>query len=338
MTVDRPIGGVADSSDFVGTAPEYTPAQLSGGDQEVLRTFRQGDVIAGLTTLVIVGDDGGPHEIGTPLGVVIISQTCDVVLPNRPTVQVAKRVHLIETAASDARDGKRPRYVHLPALGEKDFADLEVITTVTKPTVARLSRLPGVESDDEMRRFGRAVARRFGRFPFPDEVTPWLRPLEEVVSSRTRKSASPEGQALREVVELRVEATGGWRAAPYDLTLVVVVEPGALPAFPGDDLPELPNVLRSWLYGADGASNRSSSEIAGRLVNANDAGERYWLWMALAEAWAARCYPKGAVSDSVLDAVRSIEGEVVQADEFPLTRVRRSEQLDLDHLSAPTPE
>src|SRR5680860_763849 len=103
------------------------------------------------------------------------------------------------------------------------------ISTVAKPTGAHLRRTPGLVSDDETRRFSRAVARKFGRSPFPDEVSPWLRPLEEVVSSRTRKAASPEGQALRQVVELRVEATGGWVAAPYDLTLVVIVEPGTLP-------------------------------------------------------------------------------------------------------------
>jgi hypothetical protein len=60
--------------------------------------------------------------------------------------------------------------------------------------------------------------------------------------------------------------------------------------------------------------------------------------MALAEAWAARCFPQGNPAQSVRDAVAGIVAEVVPADEFPLTRVRRSEQLDLDHLSSPTPE
>ncbi len=59
--------------------------------------------------------------------------------------------------------------------------------------------------------------------------------------------------------------------------------------------------------------------------------------MALGEAWADRCRPKGAPAKKVIDAVASLIAEVVPADEYMLTRYRRSEQLDLDHLSVPTP-
>ena len=164
---------------------------------------------------------------------------------------------------------------------------------MAKPTGAHLRRTPGLVSDDETRRFSRAVARKFGRSPFPDEVSPWLRPLEEVVSSRTRKAASPEGQALRQVVELRVEATGGWVAAPYDLTLVVIVEPGTLPTFRGDELPQLTSALNSWLYDDDGALKRTPAEVATRLAAASADDERYCAMDGLGGGVGHAVHPEG---------------------------------------------
>ncbi len=299
--------------------------------------FQQGDVLEDVTQLVVIDTDGSASMVEAPLGSVLISQTCDVVQPSRPTAQVARRVQLAGSPAAEARNGKRPRYVALPACGPDDFADLEVISTIVKSRLAQAPRLPGVVSDDQVRRFAGAVARKFGRFPFPDEVTPWLQPLEKIVASRARKLVSPEGQALRQVTELRVESARGWATAPYDLTLVVVVEPDTLPLFPGDDLPDRSETISTWLQGSGVDTARSSTEIAEKLAAAVKPAERYWLWMALGDAWAARCRPKGRQAPDVADAVRSIIGEVIPADEYPLIRVRRSELLDLDHLSPPTP-
>lgn len=285
-----------------------------------------------------LGPDGKPVAVPAPLGVVLVSQTCDVVLPGRPAVQVARRVRLPDAQAAQARDGKRPRFAHLPQLGQNDFADLDVISTIAKSRLVELTRAAGVLGDEEGRRFAGAVARKFGRFAFPDEVTPWLKPLEEVVASKARKSASPEGRALEAVVELRVEAVGGWSATPYNLTLCVIVQPGTLPAFPDDDFPDLPPELATWLYEDEDNLRRSSGEIADRLGRTVEAEEKQWLWTALGEAWAGKCRPAQGCSEAIHDAVASVLPEVVPADEFTLTRVRRSEILDLDHLSGPTPE
>lgn len=303
-----------------------------------LDAFRQGDLIDSVLQLTVMAADGSGRSVDTPLGVVLVSQTCDVVLANRFMVQLAPCVVLPEKEAREARAGKRPRYAALPSLGDDHFADLEVIATVDKAFLVDRSRRPGVVEDQDVRHFGRSVARKFGRFPFPDEVTPWLRPLEEVVSARAGKLTSPEGAVLDGVVELRIEATGGWRVSPYDLTLVVVLQPGVLPTFPEDSLPELPGDLSAWLYTEAGVLQRRSADIAERLRSSTEPVRRYWLWMALAESWAERCRPKGTPAEGVMAAVNSIVSEVVTADEYPLSRVRRSEQLDLDHLSGPLPE
>ncbi|MFI5930896.1 hypothetical protein [Actinoplanes sp. NPDC051494] len=213
-----------------------------------------------------------------------------------------------------------------------------MLGTIAKNRLAALTRTPGVLTDEQSRRFAGAVARKFGRFPFPDDVTPWLRPLESVVASKARKPQSPEGQALEQVVELRVEAADGWGSLPFELTLCVIVQPGTLPTFADDHIPDLPDQLATWLRGAGEDLIRTAGDITGRLVKAVDPIERHHLWMALGDAWAARCRPPAQASEQVRTAVSFIGAEVVPADEFPLTRVRRSELLDLDHLSAPTPD
>lgn len=248
---------------------------LDAATAETLKSYRQGDVLEGLTGVDVLGPEGKPVVVPAPLGVVL---------------------------------------------------------------VAALTRLPGVRTDEEVRRFAGDVARKFGRFPFPDEVTPWLRPLETVVASKARKPNSPEGQALEQVVELRVEAPAGWGEPPFELTLCVIVQPDTLPTFAGDDIPALPDSLKDWVYNDEGELIRGSSDIAGRLVKAVDPAEKYWLWMALGDSWAARCSPGPDATEQVRTAVSYLGAEVVPADEFPLTRMRRSELLDLDHLCPPTPD
>jgi hypothetical protein len=58
----------------------------------------------------------------------------------------------------------------VPNEGTGWFADLEVIGTIDKLALVRLSRREGVIDDEQVRTFAGAVGRRFSRFPFPDEV------------------------------------------------------------------------------------------------------------------------------------------------------------------------
>jgi hypothetical protein len=107
--------------------------------------------------------------------------------------------------------------------------------------------------------------------------------------------------------------------------------------FPDDTLPEMPDALGRSLYDPkSGVLKQTSGEIAVLLQRAKEPEERYFLWMALGAAWAAKCKPKHS-TETVTDAVSTIRGEVIEAGEFSLTRVMRSEVLDLDHLSPPWP-
>lgn len=314
------------------------------------RQRRQGDVVQ-LASLPVLEPSGNVRQHPSPDGVVILSQTCDVVLPDRLTVVAAPLVRLSGDVLKQATKGGRPRYVAVPAAGADAFVDLDVIGTLDKGILVEtpVTAEVGV-ADADIRRFGQRVARRFGRFPFPDEVVPWLTPLTDVVTGKYGK-ATGEALALEQVVELRVEATGGWTVPPYALTLVSIVRAGTLPELDEKDQIDPPPSLQRWLREPSGRLRRASGEIANRLfaheLDTSGASpvlapaERYHLWLALAEAWAARCMPRGRDKDdpAVAEAVAGgeIAADILSDDEYSLARYRRSERLDVEHLSPPSP-
>ena len=329
-----------------------TPLRVAPEVASELKTWRQGDVVR-IPALLIIDADGNPCQYATPDGVALLSQTCDIVQADRLTVVAAPLVRLSDDVRRQAAKGKRPRYVALPAVGDDAFVDLDFIGTLRKESVVSCWQKSGLGPDDmAVRTFGRRVARMFGRFAFPDEVVPWLAPLADIVAEKYHKASAGEAQALRHIAEMRVEAARGWTAAPYDLTLAVIVRAGVLPELDEDDQVDVPESLRAWLRTPDGGLRRMSGDIANRLFAAelDSSGqttspspvERYHLWLALAEAWAQRCAPRGAARNdaTIVGAVRGgfVAGELVSEDEYSLARYRRSEQLDVDHLSPPTPE
>jgi hypothetical protein len=222
------------------------PAPLNETHKQIIESFRQGDVVT-IDGLPVLGSDAVWFR-RTPYGAVLLTQTCDAVRVEKQTVALAPIVLLDGSKANEARDGKLLRYINVPPAGSDVFADLAVISTIDKALFASLPRKAGVDQtdDDAVRKFGRAVGRRFDRFPFPDEVVPWLRPLEVVMRSKHDRN-SPEGTAMRDVIELRVEAVGGWQNPPYALTLCVIVKPDVVPTFPDDEKPPCPDDLAVWL-------------------------------------------------------------------------------------------
>lgn len=275
-------------------------------------------------------------RLPTPYGAVVLSQTCDIVQSDRVTVQVAPIVALNGEQAREAEGGRRPRYIAVPAAGVDRFGDLECMITIHKNDLVDISHRPGVQTHREGRNLAYAIGRRFTRFPFPDNLHPWLRPLEEILQERARKPQSPIGQVLARVKEIRVQAVGGWREPPYDLTILILVDEGELPYAAGDDRPPLPDDLGEYLRRSDGELKRTPGEIAASLLTATDPVRKYHLWLALGEAWAGVCRPRSA-SRAVLGEVESIEGEVVSESDLTVDRWRASEALDLDHLSSPRP-
>ncbi|MFC9002708.1 hypothetical protein [Streptomyces microflavus] len=277
-----------------------------------------------------------------PCGAVILTQTCDLVLPGRPTFHVAPIRLLDEKDAKPARNGRQANLVHVPELGPLSFADLTVVSTLHKSVLAGLETRRGVVQIGDVRKFGQRIGRRFSRFAFPDDVVPWIRPLQKLVESREGRLDSPAGWAFDRVVSLRLECEEGWKSAPYALTLCVILRAGVVPTFEPDFLPEMPAEISDWLYDKNGDVKPTANQIAERLKRDDeilDPTSRYWIWGGLVDAWAAACVAPQNAPQSVLNALQEdrIRGDLCTSEDFSFERFRHSEELDLDHLSPALP-
>ncbi|KQY55659.1 hypothetical protein ASD11_14180 [Aeromicrobium sp. Root495] len=294
-----------------------------------------------LDHLYVVDAGGKPRRVDTPLGIAVISQSCDTSQPSKDHIHVAPVVRLDGTARAEALNGKRIAYAALPQLDPGHFADLDTITTVHKNALADKTRTPGVHTDHDTRRFAGTVSRKFGRFAFPDEVVWTLQPLRDILASKARKEATPLGKLLTHIYAIRVEAqnNGGWLNAPYDLSLVVIFNEGVLPYPRADDnLPAEPAELRTSLSLAPGQPAIGKEATIADILNrpTTPMEHRYWLWQYLLDAWAQRC-EQAADQCGVRAIIASVSAEPIPVDEFPLSRANNSEDLDLDYLSEPLP-
>lgn len=204
-----------------------------------LQNWRQGDVVlgAGLEFLHF-GDLRRPHsaasiqtceameaagdeipEGASPLldgveGLVILSQTCDVVRKcrNRPFIEVAPVVRLEAADVDAARRLKTPAFAYIPALaGDGLVADLDRVMTVEKALVASWTRTPGCTTDEETRAFAQALSRKRARFAFPDDFVAATRKLQARLADKHNRD-SDEGKHLRSLREIRVRAAPSWDA------------------------------------------------------------------------------------------------------------------------------
>lgn len=278
------------------------------------------------------GSDVAVRQVECPEGVVVISQTCDALLS--PTVQVAQLVSLDERAAKEASTGKRPRYLPVRVGEEGKFADLSCVATVGCECLCS-SRLiaHGAETLDSQRLFRDLASRRFGRFPFPDDVVAWCRPLREKIAPKAKRNGS-QGELLKRVRCIRIEDGNNWEnPLSYQLTLTFLTESGTMPVVDDDDDFTVPDAIEQALklldYGK--RAERLSDYICSRTKYGLSDGAICTLWGMLANAWVAQCNEKYGADGHI--ARVSGTAIVVPEDEYTFDQMRYSEQLDLDYLS-----
>ena len=153
-------------------------------------------------------------------GVVMLSQTCDVVrgCRTRPFVEVAPLVEVDEQWIEEIRRLKRPAFAYVPKISdERLVADLDRVMTVEKALVAGWTHTPRWETDVEVRDFARALARKRSRFAFPDDFVAAARSLQPHLVDRHNKQTD-EGAHLRALREIRVRAAPSWNAGEVQLS------------------------------------------------------------------------------------------------------------------------
>ena len=177
-------------------------------------------------------------------GVVMLSQTCDIVrgCRTRPFVEVAPLVEVDELCVEEVRRLKRPAFAYVPTtVDEHLIADLDRTMTVEKAVITGWTRIPGWKTDDELRDFARAIARKRSRFAFPDDFVTAARTLQKHLINN-HNSQTDEGAHLRALREIRVRAAPSWDDGEVQLSWWFVKE-----ADPADAQADWPTFLDNWL-------------------------------------------------------------------------------------------
>lgn len=161
-------------------------------------------------------------------GLMIISQTCDVVRAciDRPFLQVCPLVTVEADVLEQTRRGLRPRFLHVSGLeGTGMVADLEQVMTVEKAVLLRVAgtHRAGAQTEDEVRAVGRALANKLARAAFPDAFAIAAERLRTEIVRKHGKT-SPMGAFLRGLLEIRVRAHPNWSAAEAEIEFVFVFE------------------------------------------------------------------------------------------------------------------
>ncbi len=215
-------------------AAETNTASRYAAVDGALAAWRQGDCVLGEHWFAHRLDPSLPAtEAGTAaaatetdlaetqvLGLVVVTQTCDVVRPcvERPYIEVSPLVEVHDAELRQIERGRRPRYGYVPLLADRTLvADLDRTMTVEKPVVAKWERIAGWNTGAQARAFAASLARKRARFAFPDDFTGLATTLQNRLTEKHDKQ-SDEGRVLRALREIRVHAAPSWDDPTVTLT------------------------------------------------------------------------------------------------------------------------
>jgi hypothetical protein len=160
-------------------------------------------------------------------GCMVVTQTCDIVrsCTQRPFIQVAPLVRVIDAQVlREIRIGKRPNYVYIPGLADSSLvADLDRIMTVEKSIITTWTPIRGCIAENDARHIGQHLGRKFSRFAFPDDFNQFIHPLQRRLSDKHNRQTQ-EGDALRKLQEIRIQADPNWNAAEITVYLLFILE------------------------------------------------------------------------------------------------------------------
>lgn len=193
-------------------------------------TATQGDIIQFDALHYWNGVSDDIELLGTPQGVALISQTCDLVqVSPKDRLLVAPVRECSPEEQSNVRKGRKPLLV---LVGESlDLvADLERVVSLPREVLDSrdvVGRTCASQSGKEASQLAIRIGRAFSRFAFPNEVHSVLSKLQrKVVESYTKKTCFAD--LLARIEEIRVACTD-WDSSGRDLTIYVIVPSDLLP-------------------------------------------------------------------------------------------------------------
>lgn len=204
------------------TEPEWLPA---------LRLWRQGDLTTDIRqTVVVSGIENGDlvPEGEEAVGLVVVSQTCDVVNwgADKEWVAVAPLVELPDNLLPYVLSGSTPNWTPVEnSPSQSVVANIGHLMTIHKSVLARSARTPGFNDEQGQARFADAISRKYGRFAFPDDFSNFvLEPLKRRIRGAHPKD-SDQGRVYRSISECRVVASPGWNSDEVSVGFRFILHP-----------------------------------------------------------------------------------------------------------------
>ena len=200
-------------------------------DPSSIANWRQGDFATNVGGFLFAAQsDGEDHfdaeeQVEDIVGLVVISQTCDIVRETggRHYVAVCPLIEVPNDELKLVRTGRRPYLVDVENAGDTTFADLRRVMSVDKRLLKTWDRSAGFSSEETKVRFAAALERKFGQFAFPDEFDLAMRPLRERVWSRHGKRESLPGKIYRSIAQIRYRSDPDWAAERRNISIIVVL-------------------------------------------------------------------------------------------------------------------
>lgn len=290
----------------------------------------QGDTVALDHLSYWAGDDEGAEQVETPQGVVLMSQTCDLV-QDRDRVLVAPVAEVAAAVMSAVRKGAKPLLIPVGA-EPNHVADLERVLSVPRTVLdgaVVLTHAVQERSGEAADRLSARIGRGLHRFAFPDAVHDSLSKMKKKIAEWYEKSTSL-ATVLRLVDEFRISCLD-WESAGRDISITAVVPEEYLPAADARD--------SSWRWGVGTVADLKNGEMpatialerVSHLILKNIDAENDAAVVALWETWI------DALAKAVLPAataeVASIELSVMSDIEYTYKLMKSSETLDFSVLS-----
>ena len=302
---------------------------VNGDDLKQTRCelLRQGDIIR-----IHPGPSGeSVGLVGTCVKVAILSQTRDIVQTTKRYCLVAPAEQTSEDSSVfiDAFKGRRPLRIPLrDESGQRWVADAERAFSIQKTDI--LSLVVHCSHDDQGESAGiiRArIARVFGRFPFPDEVQPVFKRLQDRLRSKAGGSGNL-GQVIDLVSEIRV-SSDQWDSPGRRLKLFLILSSEILIPNEDADPAWVWNRTKGW-RDKDSETSLSLDRTCELILenSGGDATTELNLWQKFGE-----CLYSQLVMPCLNDEVTAVNIEVVSDEDFTLRQFRHSESLDLETLS-----
>jgi hypothetical protein len=199
-------------------------------EKDSLADWRQGDFSqdVGGFTFATVPQDELPFSVNEEIegiwGLIVVSQTCDIVLETgrRQYVSVCPLIERTPEQAQMVLKGN-PSLVPVEGTPDSIFADVSRVMSISKELLRQWTRQEGFHSDQTRRNFSAALERKFGRFAFPDSFNEALSGFRERVWKRHDKEDSPVGQIYRSIAEIRFAARPSWDEEVVEVQLIAIL-------------------------------------------------------------------------------------------------------------------